>query len=50
MPGPVPLAPAVIDIHETELDAVQEHAPGVVTPTVPVPAVAGTEAVAGVTV
>lgn len=50
LPGPEPLAPAVIDIQETELDAVQAHAAGVVTPTVPVPAPDDTEAVVGDTV
>ena len=50
VPGPEPLAPAVTDIQKTELDAVHAHVAGVVTPTVPVPAPAGADAVSGVTV
>jgi hypothetical protein len=50
LPGPEPLAPAVIAIQETELDAVQAHPAGVVTPTVPVPALVDTDAVVGATV
>lgn len=49
-PDPLPLAPAVIDIHETELDAVQAHPAADVTVTEPVPAVAVAAAVVGATV
>lgn len=46
-PEPDPLAPAVIDIHETELDAVHAQPASVVTLTVPLPEVAGADAVLG---
>jgi hypothetical protein len=49
-PESVPLAPAVIVNHDTELDAVHEQPASVVTFTVPVPAAATTEALVGATV
>ena len=39
-PVPVPFAPDVMDIHETELDAVHVQPAAVVTVTEPLPAVA----------
>jgi hypothetical protein len=50
VPEPVPLAPAVIDIQVTALDAVQAQPFAVVTLTDPVPAVAVAGAAVGVTV
>lgn len=50
VPEPVPLAPLVIDIHDTALEAVQLHPAVVVTVTVPVPAAPVTEAAVGETV
>ncbi len=47
MPDPDPLAPVVMVIHETELDAVQAHPEADVTVTVPVPAPAGADAAVG---
>jgi hypothetical protein len=44
------VAPAVIDIQETALDAVHVQPAGDVTLTDPVPAAAGAEAVVGETV
>jgi hypothetical protein len=46
-PDPDPVAPLVIDIHETALDAVQLQPLAVVTFTVPVPADPVTDAVVG---
>jgi hypothetical protein len=50
VPDPVPLAPLVIDIQDTELDAVQLQPAAVVTPTVAVPAAPVTDAAVGDTV
>ncbi len=50
VPEPVPLAPLVIDIHDTALEAVQLHPAAVVTVTVPVPAAPVTDVAVGETV
>ncbi len=49
VPDPDPLAPLLIVIHETELDAVHVHPEADVTDTVPVPAPVGADAVVGLT-
>lgn len=47
VPGPLPLAPDVIVIHEAELDALQPHPVVVVTLTEPVEALAETDVAVG---
>jgi hypothetical protein len=47
VPLPLPLAPLVIVIHDAPLDAVQLHPVATVTATVPVDAVAPTDALVG---
>lgn len=47
MPFPVPVAPPVIVIHDTMLDAVRVHPGAAVTVSVPVPAPPPTEALRG---
>ena len=50
MPLPLPLAPLVIVTHAADEVAAHAHPPSAATSTVPVVAVAGTDAPAGVSV